>query len=91
MDRDEKLYFDELSKKSLSEIKEIFQNLKHIGMSDEDIEKYAKQYKDFFESRLKATGYEHIDGKKISTFSEVSKDQVQTDLSQSVVSQHSSS
>ena len=40
MDRDEKLYFDELSKKSLSEIKEIFQNLKHIGMSDEDIEHY---------------------------------------------------
>ena len=45
MDRDEKLYFDELSKKSLSEIKEIFQNLKHIGMSDEDIDKYAKQEK----------------------------------------------
>jgi TRAP-type uncharacterized transport system substrate-binding protein len=65
MDRDEKLYFDELSKKSLSEIKEIFQNLKHIGMSDEDIDKYAKQYKDFFDSRIKATGYQHIDGDKV--------------------------
>ena len=63
MDRDENLYFDEFSKKSLSEIQEMFQNLKHIGMSDEDIEKYAKQYKDFFESRVKATGFEHIDGK----------------------------
>lgn len=114
MDRNENLYFDEFSKKSLSEIQEMFQNLKHIGMSDEDIEKYAKQYKEFFESNVKTTGYEHIDGKeKIyntsipwreklmeraeikktlrdelmnSTFSEVSKDQVQTDLSQSVVS-----
>jgi hypothetical protein len=65
MDRDEKLYFDELSKKSLSEIKEIFKNLKHIGMSDEDIEKYAKQYREFFESRVRATtGFEHIDGKE---------------------------
>jgi hypothetical protein len=65
MDRTESLYFDELSKKSLSEIKEIFQNLKHIGMSDEDIDKYAKQYKDFFDSRIKATGYQHIDGDKV--------------------------
>ena len=63
MDRNENLYFDDFSKKSLSEIQEMFQNLKHIGMSDEDIEKYAKQYKDFFESRVKATGFEHIDGK----------------------------
>jgi hypothetical protein len=62
MDRTESLYFDEFSKKSLSEIQEMFQNLKHIGMSDEDIDKYAKQYKDFFESRVKATGYKHIDG-----------------------------
>ena len=63
MDRNENLYFDEFSKKSLSEIQEMFHNLKHIGMSDEDIEKYAKQYKEFFESRVKATGFEHIDGK----------------------------
>jgi len=90
MDRNESLYFDEFSKKSLSEIREVFENLKHIGMSDEDIEKYAKQYKEFFESKLN-TGYQHIDGEKNFTFSEVSKDQVQTDLSQSVVSQHSSS
>ncbi len=66
MDRNESLYFDEFSKKSLSEIKEIFQNLKHIGMSEEDIDKYAKQYKEFFESRLN-TGYQHIDGKVYNT------------------------
>lgn len=132
MDRNENLYFDEFSKKSLSEIQEMFQNLKHIGLSDEDIDKYAKQYKEFFENNVKATGFEHIDGvceskhaeayreierrekvyntsipwreklmeragiKKTlrdelmnSTFSEVSKDQVQTDLSQSVVSEQS--
>ena len=65
MDRNENLYFDEFSKKSLSEIQEMFQNLKHIGMSDEDIEKYAKQYKEFFENRVKATGFEHIDGSNI--------------------------
>ena len=62
MDRNENLYFDDFSKKSLSEIREVFENLKHIGMSDEDIDKYAKQYKEFFESRVKATGYQHIDG-----------------------------
>lgn len=62
MDRNENLYFDEFSKKSLSEIQEMFQNLKHIGMSDEDIEKYAKQYKEFFESNVKTTGFQHIDG-----------------------------
>ena len=114
MDRNQSLYFDELSKKSLSEIREVFENLKHIGMSDEDIDKYAKQYKEFFEKNVN-TGYQHIDGglqskpceadkvyntsipwrkelmEKNSTFSEVSKDQVLTDLSQSVVSQHSSS
>jgi hypothetical protein len=62
MDRNENLYFDELSKKSLSEIREVFENLKHIGMSEEDIDKYAVAYKQFFESRIKATGYQHIDG-----------------------------
>lgn len=63
MDRNENLYFDDFSKKSLSEIQEMFQNLKHIGMSDEDIDKYAKQYREFFENRVKATtGFKHIDG-----------------------------
>jgi len=48
MDRDEKLYFNDFGKLSLEEIKELFQNLKHIGLSDEDIEKYAEQYKKYF-------------------------------------------
>jgi|LakMenE18May11ns_1017448.scaffolds.fasta_scaffold9920792_4 hypothetical protein len=101
MDTDENLYFDGFEKKSLSEIQELFQNLKHIGMSEKDIDKYALAYKEFFEKRVKATEEIKIYNTSIpwrkelmeknSTFSEVSKDQVQTDLSQSVVSQHSSS
>ncbi len=94
MDRNENLYFDEFSKKSLSEIQEIFQNLKHIGMSDEDIDKYAKQYKVFFESRDNKPVNTSIPWRKDlmkgeSTVSE--SDQVQTDLSQSVVSEPASS
>jgi len=54
MDTNENLYFDDFEKKSLSEIQELFQNLKHIGMSDEDIDKYALAYKEFFEKRVKA-------------------------------------
>jgi hypothetical protein len=70
MDTDENLYFDGFEKKSLSEIQELFKNLKHIGMSDEDIDKYAKQYRDFFEKLVKdketlKTGYQHIDGSDI--------------------------
>jgi len=51
MDRDENLYFDKFGKLSLDEIKTLFQNLKHIGLSDELIEKYAEDYKKFFENR----------------------------------------
>jgi hypothetical protein len=66
MDRNESLYFDEFSKKSLSEIREMFENLKHIGMAEDEIDKYAKQYREFFESRVRATtGYEHIDGTNV--------------------------
>jgi len=52
MDRDEKLYFDDFAKLSLEEIKALFQNLKHIGLTDEEIDKYAEQYKKFFQQRL---------------------------------------
>jgi hypothetical protein len=51
MDRDENLYFDNFGKLSLDEIKTLFQNLKHIGLSEEQIEKYAEDYKKFFEIR----------------------------------------
>jgi hypothetical protein len=50
MDRNESLYFDSFSNKSLPEIKELFKHLKHIGLSDEEIEKYAVEYKKFFDN-----------------------------------------
>lgn len=49
MDTDEAL-----EKMSLSEIRELFQNLKYVGMSDEEIEKQAVAYKTMFERRVKA-------------------------------------
>jgi hypothetical protein len=49
MDRNENLYFDDFSKKTLSDVTELFKNLKHIGLSDEEIEKYAVEYKKYFE------------------------------------------
>jgi hypothetical protein len=50
MDRNENLYFDDFSKKTLSEVTELFKNLKYIGLSDEEIEKYAVQFKVYFEN-----------------------------------------
>ena len=50
MDRNENLYFDDFSKKTLSEVTELFKNLKHIGLSDEEIERYAVQFKVYFEN-----------------------------------------
>jgi len=50
MDRNESLYFDEFSKKSLSEIREVFKSLKGIGLSEEEIEKYAVEYKKYFDN-----------------------------------------
>tara|TARA_R110000868_G_scaffold146020_1_gene366630 strand:- start:527 stop:772 length:246 start_codon:yes stop_codon:yes gene_type:complete len=49
MDRNESIYFDDFSKKSIEEVRELFKNLKSIGLSDEEIEKYAVQYKMYFE------------------------------------------
>lgn len=54
MDTDEKLYFIDFEKKSFSDIQQLFSNLKHIGMTDEEINKYAMEYKLFFEKRAKA-------------------------------------
>jgi len=54
MDPDENIYFNDFEKKSLSEIRELFENLKHIGLSEELIEKYALEYKEFFEKRVRA-------------------------------------
>ena len=49
MDIDEKQFFDEFGNLSLDQIRKLFQNLKHIGMSDEDIQKYSAEYSSFFE------------------------------------------
>lgn len=51
MDRDENLYFENFDKLSLGEIRKLFDNLKHIGMTEDEIEKYSIQYKKFFEQR----------------------------------------
>lgn len=95
MDRNEKLYFDDFSKKSLSEIQELFNNLKLIGLSDEEIEKYALEYKTFFmnkEPKEKCFNTsipwrkELMQGKTIVS----ETDPVPKDLSQSVVSKPAS-
>lgn len=51
---DEKLFLETVEKMSLSEIRELFKNLKYVGMSDEDIDKYALAYRDMYEERLRA-------------------------------------
>lgn len=50
MDRNESLYFDSFSIKTIDEIRELFKSLKAIGLSDEEIEKYAVEYKKYFEN-----------------------------------------
>jgi hypothetical protein len=52
MDIDEKQFFDEFGNLSTDQMRKLFQNLKHIGMSDEDIEKYSIEYHKFFEKLL---------------------------------------
>lgn len=51
---DEKLFLETVEKMSLSEIRELFKNLKYVGMSDEDIDKYALAYKEMYEERVRA-------------------------------------
>jgi type I site-specific restriction-modification system R (restriction) subunit len=51
MDRNEKPYMEHCAKLSLDELRSLFKNLKDIGMSDDDIEKYAKDYYAFFKAR----------------------------------------
>jgi uncharacterized protein YnzC (UPF0291/DUF896 family) len=50
MDRKESLYFDDFSKKSIEEVRELFKHLKAIGLSEEEIDKYAVEYKKYFEN-----------------------------------------
>jgi hypothetical protein len=51
MDRNEKPYMEHCAKLSLDELRLLFKNLKDIGMSDDDIDKYAKDYYAFFKAR----------------------------------------
>jgi len=51
MDRNEKPYMEHCSKLSLDELRSLFNNLKDIGLSDDDIDKYAKDYYAFFKAR----------------------------------------
>ena len=53
-DFDEKEFLENVEKMSLSELRELFQNLKYVGMSDEDIDKYVLSYKKFYEERVRA-------------------------------------
>jgi hypothetical protein len=50
MDIDEKQFFDEFGNLSFNQIRKLFQNLKHVGMSEQDIEKYSAEYSLFFEN-----------------------------------------
>lgn len=50
MDRDESIYFDSFSNKTLPEIREMFKHLKAIGLSEEEIDKYAVEYKRYFDN-----------------------------------------
>ena len=52
MDRDEKLYMDNMSKLSLNQIRKLFDNLKNIGMTDQEIDKYAEDYHKFFQAQI---------------------------------------
>jgi hypothetical protein len=52
MDIDEKQFFDEFGKLSIDQMRKLFQNLKHIGVSEEDIEKYSIEYNNFFTKLL---------------------------------------
>jgi len=52
MDIDEKQFFDEFGNLSIDQMRKLFQNLKHIGMSEEDIEKYSIEYYKFFEKLM---------------------------------------
>jgi len=67
MDIDEKQFFDEFGNLSLNQIRKLFQNLKHIGMSDEDIEKYSYEYSIFFEKLIAQRKEQELLSKKNGT------------------------
>ncbi len=96
MDRNEKLYFEDFDKKSLSEIRNLFENLKNIGMSEDLIDKYAFEYKKFFENRSAALSSDKVYNtsipwrKDLMTTNVSETDPVPTGLSPSVASKPAS-
>ena len=52
MDINEKDFFDDFGNLSLVEMRKLFQNLKNIGMSQDDIDKYALEYNKFFQKLI---------------------------------------
>lgn len=69
MDIDEKQFFDEFGNLSLDQIRKLFENLKHIGMSEKDIEKYSVEYNAFFEKLLAQRKEQEALAKKNQTIS----------------------
>lgn len=70
MDRNEKAFMDNMSKLSLSEIRDLFKNLKEIGLEQDVIDKYAEEYHKFFIQRSNIEKEVNADDLKV---------QVQTD------------
>ena len=52
MDINEKDFFDDFGNLSLIEMRKLFENLKNIGMSQDDIDKYALEYNKFFQKLI---------------------------------------
>lgn len=52
MDINEKDFFDDFGNLSLVEMRKLFENLKNIGMSQDDIDKYALEYNKFFQKLI---------------------------------------
>jgi hypothetical protein len=52
MDINEKDFFDDFGNLSLAEMRKLFENLKNIGMSQDDIDKYALEYNKFFQKLI---------------------------------------
>lgn len=53
-DFDEKIFLENVEIMSFTELRELFENLKYVGMSNEDIDKYALAYKKFYDERVRA-------------------------------------
>jgi len=53
-DFDEKIFLENVEIMSFTELRELFENLKYVGMSNEDIDKYTLAYKKFYDERVRS-------------------------------------